>query len=61
VAPHKKVYYTEECKLFSKIVKRSKKKTFTDPGFCPGTGTPEIGGLTSIQAIEVSHEKGAVS
>ena len=20
-----------------------------DPGFCPGTGTPEIGGLTSIQ------------
>lgn len=24
-----------------------------DPGFCPGTGTPEIGGLTTIQAIEV--------
>jgi len=24
-----------------------------DPGFCPGTGTPEIGGLTSIQAIEI--------
>ena len=20
-----------------------------DPGFCPGTGTPEIGGLTTIQ------------
>jgi arginase family enzyme len=26
----------------------------SDPGFCPGTGTPEIGGLTSIQAIEVN-------
>lgn len=24
-----------------------------DPGFCPGTGTPEIGGLTTIQALEV--------
>ncbi|XP_063883547.1 agmatinase, mitochondrial-like [Scylla paramamosain] len=24
-----------------------------DPGFCPGTGTPEIGGLTPIQALEV--------
>ena len=24
-----------------------------DPGFCPGTGTPEIGGLTSIQALEI--------
>jgi guanidinobutyrase len=24
-----------------------------DPAFAPGTGTPEIGGLTSIQAIEV--------
>ena len=23
-------------------------------GFCPGTGTPEIGGLTTIQALEVS-------
>ena len=22
-----------------------------DPGFCPGTGTPEIGGLTTIQVI----------
>ena len=24
-----------------------------DPGFAPGTGTPEIGGLTPIQAIEI--------
>jgi len=24
-----------------------------DPGFCPGTGTPEIGGLTTIQALEL--------
>nr|XP_054771766.1 guanidinobutyrase-like [Lytechinus pictus] len=24
-----------------------------DPGLCPGTGTPEIGGLTSIQALEI--------
>ena len=24
-----------------------------DPGFAPGTGTPEIGGLTSIQALEI--------
>ncbi|KAG7167018.1 Agmatinase-like 2 [Homarus americanus] len=24
-----------------------------DPAFCPGTGTPEIGGLTSIQALEI--------
>ncbi|KAK8742935.1 hypothetical protein OTU49_017400 [Cherax quadricarinatus] len=24
-----------------------------DPGFCPGTGTPEIGGLTTIQALEI--------
>ncbi|KAK4320483.1 hypothetical protein Pmani_008649 [Petrolisthes manimaculis] len=24
-----------------------------DPGFCPGTGTPEIGGLTPIQALEI--------
>ena len=23
-----------------------------DPGFCPGTGTPEIGGLTSIQVTQ---------
>jgi len=24
-----------------------------DPAFCPGMGTPEIGGLTSIQALEI--------
>ena len=24
-----------------------------DPAYAPGTGTPEIGGLTSIQAIEL--------
>ena len=24
-----------------------------DPGFAPGTGTPEIGGLTTIQGIEI--------
>ena len=24
-----------------------------DPGFCPGTGTPEIGGLTTIQGLEI--------
>eukprot|EP00112_Aurelia_sp_Birch-Aquarium-sp1_P010462 Seg2232.3 transcript_id=Seg2232.3/GoldUCD/mRNA.D3Y31 product="Agmatinase mitochondrial" protein_id=Seg2232.3/GoldUCD/D3Y31 len=24
-----------------------------DPAFCPGTGTPEIGGLTTIQALEI--------
>jgi guanidinobutyrase len=24
-----------------------------DPAFAPGTGTPEIGGLTTIQAIEI--------
>ena len=24
-----------------------------DPGFCPGTGTPEIGGLTTVQALEI--------
>ncbi|XP_069172824.1 guanidinobutyrase-like isoform X2 [Procambarus clarkii] len=24
-----------------------------DPGFCPGTGSPEIGGLTTIQALEI--------
>lgn len=24
-----------------------------DPGFCPGTGTPEIGGLTPTQALEI--------
>ncbi|KAK7080426.1 hypothetical protein SK128_021776 [Halocaridina rubra] len=24
-----------------------------DPGFCPGTGTPEIGGLTPPQALEI--------
>ncbi len=24
-----------------------------DPGFAPGTGTPEIGGLTTIQALEI--------
>ncbi|XP_041483631.1 guanidinobutyrase-like [Lytechinus variegatus] len=24
-----------------------------DPGLCPGTGTPEIGGLTSVQALEI--------
>lgn len=24
-----------------------------DPSFCPGTGTPEMGGLTSIQALEI--------
>jgi guanidinobutyrase len=24
-----------------------------DPAFCPGTGTPEIGGLTVIQALEI--------
>jgi guanidinobutyrase len=24
-----------------------------DPGFAPGTGTPEIGGLTTVQALEI--------
>src|SRR4029077_7567684 len=24
-----------------------------DPGFAPGTGTPEAGGLTSFQALEI--------
>ena len=24
-----------------------------DPAYAPGTGTPEIGGLTSIQALEI--------
>jgi len=24
-----------------------------DPGFCPGTGTPEVAGLTTIQALEI--------
>ena len=24
-----------------------------DPGLCPGTGTPEIGGLTTVQACEI--------
>jgi guanidinobutyrase len=24
-----------------------------DPAFAPGTGTPEIGGLTTIQALEI--------
>eukprot|EP00794_Sanderia_malayensis_P014380 gene14380-15878_t len=24
-----------------------------DPAYCPGTGTPEIGGLTTIQALEI--------
>lgn len=24
-----------------------------DPAFAPGTGTPEIGGLTSIQGLEI--------
>jgi guanidinobutyrase len=24
-----------------------------DPSFAPGTGTPEIGGLTTIQALEI--------
>ena len=24
-----------------------------DPGIAPGTGTPEIGGLTTIQALEI--------
>ena len=24
-----------------------------DPAYAPGTGTPEIGGLTSVQAIEI--------
>ena len=24
-----------------------------DPSACPGTGTPEIGGLTTAQALEV--------
>ncbi|XP_071548787.1 guanidinobutyrase-like isoform X2 [Panulirus ornatus] len=24
-----------------------------DPGFCPGTGSPEVGGLTTIQALEI--------
>ncbi|XP_068214617.1 guanidinobutyrase-like [Palaemon carinicauda] len=24
-----------------------------DPAFCPGTGTPEIGGLTTIQGLEI--------
>ena len=30
-----------------------------DPGFCPGTGTPEIGGLTSIQALEIIRSDGS--
>jgi agmatinase len=25
---------------------------FVDPAFCPGTGTPEVGGPTTFQAIE---------
>lgn len=29
-----------------------------DPGFAPGTGTPEIGGLTTIQAIEIIRGTG---
>ena len=32
-----------------------------DPGFCPGTGTPEIGGLTSIQALEIIRSVVSVS
>ena len=24
-----------------------------DPAFAPGTGTPEIGGITTIQAVEI--------
>jgi guanidinobutyrase len=24
-----------------------------DPAFAPGTGTPEIGGLTTVQALEI--------
>ncbi len=28
-------------------------KLSLDPGFAPGTGTPEIGGLTTIQALEI--------
>ena len=27
--------------------------TALDPAFAPGTGTPEIGGLTTIQALEI--------
>jgi agmatinase len=26
---------------------------FVDPAFCPGTGTPEVGGPTSFQALEL--------
>jgi guanidinobutyrase len=26
-----------------------------DPAFAPGTGTPEIGGLTTMQALEISR------
>jgi guanidinobutyrase len=24
-----------------------------DPAACPGTGTPEIGGITTVQALEI--------
>jgi agmatinase len=26
---------------------------FVDPAFCPGTGTPEVGGPTSFQALQI--------
>ena len=32
-----------------------------DPGFCPGTGTPEIGGLTTIQALEIIRGCGGLN
>ena len=32
-----------------------------DPGFAPGTGTPEIGGLTPIQALELIRGRRAES
>lgn len=29
---------------------------FVDPAFAPGTGTPEVGGPTSFQALQVVRE-----
>ncbi|GAB4362718.1 MAG: agmatinase [Oricola sp.] len=34
---------------------------FVDPAFAPGTGTPEIGGPTSFQAIQVVRELAGVN
>ena len=34
---------------------------FIDPSFAPGTGTPEIGGVTSFQAQQVVRELAGVN